>query len=134
MLWIGSCVYVETAKIEQVFVHIDVVEEHLWKDGMDKTYTRWVHHGEDFEVLFDYDDDDVDDDVVENGSGNEGQQFDGLQKMLEDLRTTTQIEPANAVETEEFNSCPNERDGNQDTWLDKLFVGGSNMRMLLLYL
>ena len=31
------------------FKYVDVVEDHLYENGMDKSYTRWIHHGEAFE-------------------------------------------------------------------------------------
>ena len=37
-----------------------MVKAHLEENGMDKTYTRWVFHGEDFEEMSEDEDDDGD--------------------------------------------------------------------------
>ncbi|KAA8525450.1 hypothetical protein F0562_007283 [Nyssa sinensis] len=52
---------------------INTVKTHLELNGMDKTYTRWIFHGEDYDVLSDDDDD---------GGGPSEQHFDGLREML----------------------------------------------------
>ncbi|KAL5729066.1 hypothetical protein ACHQM5_002068 [Ranunculus cassubicifolius] len=47
--------------------HITEIRKHLLDHGMDKTYTHWHHHGEEYEVLSDddYEEDDDDDEVGE---------------------------------------------------------------------
>ena len=58
------------------FKDINVVRKHLLLKGIDKKYTRWVHHGEDYEVLSEDEDDD------EPGSIDPG----CLEEMLADLQ------------------------------------------------
>ncbi|XXG58741.1 hypothetical protein AAC387_Pa04g0977 [Persea americana] len=54
-----------------------MVKAHLEENGMDKTYTRWLFHGEDFEEMSEDEDDD--------GEVGVEQRCDGLQEMLADL-------------------------------------------------
>ncbi|KAJ8615288.1 hypothetical protein MRB53_034660 [Persea americana] len=54
-----------------------MVKEHLEENGMDKTYTRWVFHGEAFEEM-------SEDEDVDGGVGVE-QRCDGLQEILADV-------------------------------------------------
>ena len=39
------------------YKQVDEVKDHLLDNGMDKHYTQWVHHGEEYEELYDDDDD-----------------------------------------------------------------------------
>ena len=59
------------------FKPINMVKAHLEENGIDKTYTRWVFHGEDFEEMSEDEDDDGDVGVE--------QRCDGLQEMLADV-------------------------------------------------
>ncbi|KAL5724591.1 hypothetical protein ACHQM5_007831 [Ranunculus cassubicifolius] len=58
-----------------VFKHIEEVNKHLFRIGMQKDYNPWVYHGEDYEVLTDDEDDDIDEPV----------RYDGLDQLLEDI-------------------------------------------------
>ncbi|KAJ8636403.1 hypothetical protein MRB53_010670 [Persea americana] len=59
------------------FKPINMVKAHLEQNGMEKTYTRWVFHGEDFEEMSEDEDDDGDVGVE--------RRCDGLQEMLADV-------------------------------------------------
>ena len=50
-----------------------MVKAHLEENGMDKTYTWWVFHGDDFEEMSEDEDND--------GDGGVEQRCDGLQEM-----------------------------------------------------
>ncbi|KAJ8644557.1 hypothetical protein MRB53_006305 [Persea americana] len=54
-----------------------MVKAHLEENGIDKTYTGWVFHGEDFEEMSEDEDDD--------GDAGVEQRCDGLQEMLADV-------------------------------------------------
>lgn len=96
------------------YLHINIVEEHLWNNGIDRTYTRWVHHGEDYEILSDDDYDDGSDE--ENISSSEEEGSNGLHNMLEELRAAAFANVENATQKEEFANCSNAHEVNQNTF------------------
>lgn len=81
------------------YKQINEVKDHLLDNGMDKHYTRWVHHGEEYEELSD---DDDDDDV----GADEGVVFYGVHDLLQDLGASTRMD----------NPVPNMQYGDADNF------------------
>ncbi|KAK9288364.1 hypothetical protein L1049_016817 [Liquidambar formosana] len=63
---------------------VDEVEDHLFVNGINPKYTRWIHHGEDFEPII-HDDANDDDDMADDVDDY----VDEVQEILEDLHGGT---------------------------------------------
>ncbi|KAK9270216.1 hypothetical protein L1049_025792 [Liquidambar formosana] len=59
---------------------VDEVEDHVFVNGINPKYTRWIHHGEDFEPII-HDDANDNDDMADNVDDY----VDEVQEILEDL-------------------------------------------------
>jgi hypothetical protein len=71
------------------------VNKHILLNGMDNSYTRWIHHGERLDVdvieyLDDVHDNDDDDDFRHDEGMTEDYSADRLDGMLADLHTATE--------------------------------------------
>jgi len=78
--------------LNQKYLNQDLVEKHILMNGMESTYTRWIHHGESFDVdvvehlvdVHDNDDSSIHG-ICEMDDGNCG--ADRFEEMLQDLQT-----------------------------------------------
>jgi len=76
--------------LNQKYLNQDLVEKHILMNGMESTYTRWIHHGESFDVdvvehlvdVHDNDDSSIHG-ICEMDDGNCG--ADRFEEMLQDL-------------------------------------------------
>lgn len=71
-----------------LYKNIDLVEDHLFENGIYRDYTQWVHHGEDIEMIINDDDDDND----EGMTNNDGDNVEEVQEILEDIYAGTFID------------------------------------------
>ncbi|KAK9162792.1 hypothetical protein Syun_003694 [Stephania yunnanensis] len=77
------------------YEHIDIVEKLLKKNGMDKNYPQWVHHGENYTTM-------NNDHAFESDSDDE-EEVDGVEDLLEYMNVDFP-EEANASYFETFES------------------------------
>jgi hypothetical protein len=72
--------------LNQIYLHQDNVERHILMNGMENTYTKWIHHGENLDI--DVIEQPVDMHVSDDGAGHDGNidavHFD---ELLEGLHT-----------------------------------------------
>ncbi|KAL5728825.1 hypothetical protein ACHQM5_001863 [Ranunculus cassubicifolius] len=69
--------------------HIADIRKHLLDHGMDKTYTHWHHHGEEYEVSSDDDDDEV----------GEPEHITWLHDLLQDWEKRSSVENSELFES-----------------------------------
>jgi hypothetical protein len=72
--------------LNQIYLHQDNVERHILMNGMENTYTKWIHHGENLDI--DVIEQPVDMHVSDDGAGHDGNIYAvHFDELLEGLHT-----------------------------------------------
>lgn len=82
--------------LNHTYQHQTVAHTHILTYGMESTYTRWIYHGEDFDVdVIEHPVDVHDTEDGENGAGRFEEMFEDLRTAVEQAQSETENQEAN---------------------------------------